>query len=268
VSEIYSEVRTFTPEECAENLKNMAKNRRLNEKMVRKLARALTSGLWRVNGEAVQRNAAGQWMNGQHRFRASVQSGVPLKTLVVYNVPDDAMDTIDTGKSRTAADILSMRGAVHATILAGAINWIFTIDPTGGPLSKGDHASHKEIEDWWLAHPEIIESVERYYRIRHIMPQSLAVALHWLFSISDADEATRFFDDLLQGTTLEADDPVYQLRERLIALKSTRARRSKEDIPTLVIRAWNFRRSGQRGKLITASRSIKGQRRTLPEILP
>src|SRR5215471_13069880 len=243
--EQYSEKVRFTPEECRKHLVNMVSNQRpLNRKKIARMAGDMKSGEFKLNGETLQETPDGKWLNGQHRFHACILAGVPFTSWVVRNVPPEVMNTIDTGKARYGYDVLAMHGVSSYASVAAVIAWIHKIRPEGGTLLNTDLSNESYI-DWYDQHPEISDSVRLCAPFQKTLITSLAAALHWMFSQKSKMQADRFFCDMKSGSNLDANDPVLILRERLLKIKITREKVTQEDIPTLVIRAWNFRRNNK-----------------------
>jgi hypothetical protein len=254
---------TITPMRAQEMLNNSVKTRNIDRSRVRQFMRDMSTNNWKETGEPIQCNEEGKWMNGQHRCTACVESGVSFKTLVVYGVPCDALPYIDSGKSRSAADMLQIHGASFTVILAGAINWTRKIH-SGKPLSQ-DEMTREEMLKWWKDHPEIDLVVEELHPIKKVMPVAMAVGFHWVLARINKEDADKLMHDLMNGTDLAPNDPVHILRERLLDIKLKRPRLNKADIPAMLIRTWNFRRTGLYGKKLFAARIHKGSP-TLPEI--
>ena len=55
-------------------------------------------------------------MNGYHRLSACIEAGVPFRTLLVTGVPHETWTTVDTGKVRSAGDVLSRGKAKYREI--------------------------------------------------------------------------------------------------------------------------------------------------------
>ena len=69
---------TITPEEAAKMLETNQRNRNVSKNAVAAMARDMTAGHWRLNGEAIRIDGDGNLIDGQHRFSACVMSGGPF----------------------------------------------------------------------------------------------------------------------------------------------------------------------------------------------
>src|SRR5271166_4328515 len=100
----------ITPALAKELLLNAKKNRNLNEKTVRRYADDMSAGRWQVNGQGIVIDVQGQMIDGQHRCSAIILSQKAQNIFVVRGVATAAMETMDTGKARSLADVLTLEG--------------------------------------------------------------------------------------------------------------------------------------------------------------
>ena len=97
---------SITPNIATQMLAENVSNRKLKSGLVARYSNAIKKGQWKLNGSAVVFSSDGQLLDGQHRLHSIVQTGVPVSCMVVYGVQPKTMDTIDTGKSRSHADLM------------------------------------------------------------------------------------------------------------------------------------------------------------------
>jgi hypothetical protein len=120
----YEEV-DVTPEVATEWLASMGVNRKLSLSNAEAIALAMTEGNWHNDGTPIRFNENGQMIDGQHRCTAIVETGKTQRLFVVRNVPQEAMTTLDTGKTRSRSDVLSIFDPtvrdVHALAAAATI---------------------------------------------------------------------------------------------------------------------------------------------------
>lgn len=121
------EVREFSPAEAAEILatrngpSHSGKNRPISRSRVEALVRDFNSGSWKLNGQTVKFTAEGRLIDGQHRLQACVETGIPLRTFVLYGLPENAFATIDAGASRNFSRSLKRIGTENHGILANIL---------------------------------------------------------------------------------------------------------------------------------------------------
>jgi len=106
---------TITPE-LAQHLLALINthNRPLSNARVRQYVDVFKRGQYVFNGESIQigitESGHMQLLNGQHRLQACAIAGVPFETVLVLGLPISVFSTIDRGKTRSHADVLSVAG--------------------------------------------------------------------------------------------------------------------------------------------------------------
>ena len=99
----------ITPSIAEEMLLHNGVNRTLNYNRVNQYADDMKSGKWQLNGECIKFYADGSLCDGQHRLKAIVSSGVPVKIGVMRDVMNDV--TIqDRGRNRSLTDSMLLEG--------------------------------------------------------------------------------------------------------------------------------------------------------------
>lgn len=98
---------TVTPELAAHYLQNNKSNRKLHPSHVARLADDIRSGRWQLTHQGIAINRHGELLDGQHRLRAIVATGVAVPMMVATGViSESAMGLmVDVGAVRTATDI-------------------------------------------------------------------------------------------------------------------------------------------------------------------
>lgn len=95
-------------------------NRGLKRHKIRPLVGELRSGGWLVTGETIKFSDR-RLLDGQNRLTACFESGVPIRTHVVFGIPDEAFAIIDTGAPRTGPDVLVCAKVLNPGIIAHAV---------------------------------------------------------------------------------------------------------------------------------------------------
>jgi len=248
--------------------KNNPINRPIRQGSVNVLIEEIKEHGWNLNGETIKFHKDGSLIDGQHRLTAIVQSGVSIKSSIFSGADDDALIKIDTGKARTAADILAMMGYSYPAIRAGGLRLIclysrrfkghrnrFT--PSQIIALQNEHNLNEES-------PVLGKSLTR------LLPPTMACALHHLFSEKDPQAATEFMESLKDGTGLVANSPIYVLREKLIRISKDRNIQHRETMfMAFCIKAWNLTRMGQKCSLIVWRGKIakQGKLEAFPAII-
>lgn len=214
-------VEIITPDEASRILKMNTNNRRMSVPTIEYYKRQIANNLWQSNGETIKIAEDGQLLDGQHRLTAIAQGKLAVEILVVRGLPKDAISTIDTGKVRSPGDHLRVQGFTNDPFtLAAASKVVMAFESDGKYSFKTQKMSPTEIIDWVEGHKDIEFSLKRVPQsIGVLMPRSVAVGLHYVFSLVNQEKAELFFDYVATGNNLSAGHPVLALRARLIAMQ-------------------------------------------------
>jgi hypothetical protein len=262
MSNVSVDRRVITPEIAAKMLERNTINRPMSRIHVAFLKREMTSGKWKFNGDTIVTNGT-RLIDGQHRLRACVESGVSFETLVVEGIEQDVFDTKDIGKRRSKGDTLAVKGEKNTKLLASTL--VFVDEYITGPSMKSKQYTNMDVEALLQKYPDIRPSVTfaSSARKRSAITGTMIAGCHYLFSRKDAELAELFFDALLRGVDLQDDEPVYLLRERLNLNAFSKAKLPQVEIFALMIKAWNATREGRQIKVLRWS---AGQNEDFPRI--
>jgi len=245
---------TVTPQEAREWLdtKN-SRNRPVSENAVAKYAQEMKDGRWKDNGQPILFGESKQLLNGQHRLLACLRSNKPFITSITWGVPDEVFDTIDDANSRSLADVLHIKGETSSNLLSAGLRflWIYTRgEIERRDLRKGQIATKPLLEATLEKHPKMRQSVKFYSMLKQrpgglLIPAGMAIGLHYLFSLVDETKADEFFTRLQSGLELTDDNPIYILRNRLIAgQKEASTKLTPPAMYYYVVISWNAYASG------------------------
>jgi len=235
-----AEVVTITPAMAEEMLKGNKSNRPVLQKHVKFLAQQMLSGVWKTNGEAIKLSGS-NLLDGQHRLMACVRSEMPFTTLIVRDVNSDVFDTLDTGKLRSASDVLAINGAINTRLVASAIRAIYLIRAKK-LYNSVRTTTNAEVLLFAQTNPGIHESaqaVNTMQTAKRLLSGAQAAALHYEFGLRDPQRRDRYFNALETGLGLDATNSVYMLRERLVDNGMNKAKLRPIDILAYAIKAWN-----------------------------
>jgi hypothetical protein len=227
-------------------LANNHGNRFVRPRLVRHYAQQMKDSRWRLNGECIKFATDGHIVDGQHRLNAVVQSGATVEMEVRVGLDRDAALTVDTGATRSAADIMSMRGLTHweADALGGAIKLLINHE-RGGAMWSVWRGDNQEIDHYFEAHQPLYTSLHAIrsacsHRSR-LYPFSLAVAMHFLFARRDSAAADDFFRRLYHGVNISSDEALHWLRRYCESVRDVPGRkRSIHDLAIRTARTWNL----------------------------
>lgn len=253
-------VMKITPEIARAWLETNIHNRPVNETVIARYAEAMKSGQWERNGETIKFADTGALLDGQHRLKAVIQSGVTVETYVVFNLPQKVFDTIDTGKSRTITDLLALDGEPHGNVMGPALRLLYVHDEFGSPTEMGKRLArlitNRDLMETRQRHPELEQSVGFVTGVKGLnkyMGPASAAYLHYMFAKLQPHLADSFFIRLARAQDMEDDHPIFVLRRRLEGMsKATDADRL--EALAITIKAWNIYRQRKTVKLLRWSR--------------
>jgi len=129
---------TIGPAEAKVILEHMSKDqRKLSPAKVREWAKEMTTGRWKVSNDAlVYLSSADEWVNGQHRLHAIIESGTEQDFIVLATEDASIIRVLDGGKARWVSDVLRMQGCnTYSKDIAGVGYWLLSYDR--GLLTSG-----------------------------------------------------------------------------------------------------------------------------------
>lgn len=235
----------ITPQIADALLARNLNNRKIKASQLTLLIGALERGEWRENGSTITFDVAGDLSDGQHRLTACAMSGIPFRTIVVFNLPLDAVETIDIGVKRSLRDLLTRRGEVHTTTLAAALGILFRYQ-RGSMNNSVVRPTPKQAIALLTETPQLRESTKRTLTTKESTKLSHGVlaAFHTLFSAIDASDADYFMDRLASGAGLPESSPLLLLRNMSLQAASNSANPQHISMPVyrqagLLVKAWN-----------------------------
>lgn len=104
----HTAVLSVSPEQAEDLLQNNEGNRKVSPMTLARYAATMRNGDWQVSPEPLIFSPAGRLLNGQHRLRAVIASGVPQAFLCVFSVPESVFAVLDRGKPRTVAQAYNL----------------------------------------------------------------------------------------------------------------------------------------------------------------
>ena len=138
--------------------------------MIKKISAEMQNGYWMKSGDAIQFDRDGQLVDGQHRLLACVHSNIAQEFIVVYGLNPEVIKVLDTGKQRSSADVLSMRGyGKDSTILANLSKAILSFKEIGTyqlnghrALKGGKFVTNSKIVEFLEGNETVKQFVTRY----------------------------------------------------------------------------------------------------------
>jgi hypothetical protein len=252
---VRSRVQIITPARAADWLRANTTNRPLSRPVVRSFAEAMRRGEWLVTHQGIAFDVNGVLVDGQHRLAAIIEADQPVEVTVFTDVAEGAFDVLDTGKRRTAADVLAIEGEKNSILLAAMVRivWLYQNRPdlnwSGGAAGVTNHQIVQTLEQ----HPKVRDFVGLGEQIAAAtgMIKSAAGAASYLVeqAVKRAD-LTPWYDGIIEGTGLSKGDARLQLRRVMFNMTRSHAgqpmrRRDTREHVALYIKAFNAWHTGQ-----------------------
>lgn len=210
--------------------------RKLNNSNVKTLQKQLEEGKWEFNGDAVRQDVNGNISDGMHRLTACVRSKIAFVTLFVKGLPTEAIHTIDRGRGRTLAEILTIKKgskikypqkiASCATFVYDFSKGRYSIAARGGRSGEGKHKAMDPTDflNWVEENPNIFGFVEDNMKVLNngdrLVNAKTFLGLKWVLDSVDKERSDRFFQLLSDGVGLTKGHPVHALRRKIIRHKT------------------------------------------------
>jgi hypothetical protein len=249
-----AELKIVTPKMAEEMLRKNHNNRKVNQRHVSSLKKQMKEGKWLITGEAIKLDKFGNVLDGQHRLTAIVQSECPINIMVISDLDPEIFTVIDTGRTRTAGDVLHINGAENSALVASVIKTVINLKK--GVITGKNSVPNRDIL-FFLEQNEV--KIKDAYSEKSItgkiLTKSTSISLFYLLSELNREQAKVFMSKLESGLDLAAGSPIYVLRQRLILNNSSKAKLSSVDKIALVIKAWNLFRQDKECKTIRYDRS-------------
>lgn len=237
-------IEVVTPETAKKWLDRNRRNRKVNSRRIAFYLDQMKRGTWQFVGDSIRFDTNGDLADGQHRLLALIEYGRSLEMVVVRGLKPEAFHVIDTGKSRSAGDVISILGNANATTMAATTKTIIMFKQ--GRYSNKDQiirgVSNTEVVNFVKKHPALDEivsySMALWYQFRAI-PSSALAALYFIISAKDEKKAEVFFSKYASGANLTEGSPIRSLRNRLIQDTNNQSQLTRRDKMALFIHAWN-----------------------------
>lgn len=252
---IKTDVVTITPTIAEKLLSRNTHNRNVSRTNYNKVREAMVAGEWELNGEAIKVATNGRILDGQHRLLVSAENNLTFTTLIVYGLPSEIQDTMDTGKARSIGDVLRLNGINAANETAGIATALVRLEKygiraalhgTSGGGREGYSVTSRQVLDRCIAEPSITELISIVRNVRKLGTGAVVPGmLYYIFSGIDVDDTEYFFEKLASGEGLESGSPILALRNALISMAGERGAKNRHYLAAIFIKAWNKYRVGE-----------------------
>src|SRR6478752_7201216 len=160
-----------TPEVANRMLDRNTHNRPLKQGDILKWATEMEAGNWQLNGEAIKVATNGDILDGQHRLYAVAlqDDGKAIPFTVIRGLAPEAQKTMDQGRRRDLADILSLEGVDASRSLAAAIRMFLAMDRGLLFVDRKQMAavlSTTVLADWAVENEDLVDLMRNALRFK------------------------------------------------------------------------------------------------------
>jgi hypothetical protein len=220
--------------------------RRVDERQVAKIARAIAADEWRQNGATLVFNKRGELIDGQHRAHAIIKANRAVWSLVATEVDstEQTFQTIDDSKARTVGDFLQCKNVCHVAAVA-RLYWSVS---NGFWPSEQFRAPIADVLKLAAPHLEVMA------QSKNVTDQAMKVTgfgaflgFIWFYYRDilhlNASRVDSFFERLGSGLNLASGDPVAALRNRCLG-QTQNSRIVRKSMFGLITKALNAHMRG------------------------
>jgi hypothetical protein len=265
LSTMWSQIFEITPEMAREILRFQPSQRMLYPTTVAHFAALIRDGDFQTTHQGIAFDERGELSDGQHRLTACVETGIPIRVMVSFNVPRATFEAVDGGRTRSVADHLFTGKLVGDMRIAGTISaagrvlhsWDRGLDPTVKDPGRG--AGAKQIRLAMGHHPLLRDTCEWCLanrgdrRVQHL---AAFAALLTVFREVNDGRAMHFADQVVNGESIAEGDPAHTLRKAMQPERKTLKNRAV--FMYRLTWAWNAFYRGEKPTYLLAGPSRAG----------
>ncbi len=262
--------------EAEKLLGSNVRNRNIRDGRVRNYAVDMLSEDWLEAGETVKFDTNNEITDGQHRLlglllatgKEKIRLGgreyepnpdLKVWLTIVRGLDPKSQRAVDIGASRSLADTLHLEyGEQNAMMLAAIIRIVQSWEAGyRRQIAKRELATNATILAFFEKNKDVVRqlAVQVKQEIKHIpLAPSVLALCHYILEERDPGDAEVFFTRLADGQGLFKGDPIYELRERLKALRDEHgagSHRLTAYTLALVIKAWNAYRNNEKINILS-----------------
>ncbi len=264
ITSVGSAVVTTAPVEVTPELARLwlefnVNNRHVNPSRVAQIARDMSAGLWKQNGDSIRFDREGRLIDGQHRLLAVIESGKSLSTFVVRGLEPEAQTTIDTGQARSAGQQLHLLGFSNATKAASVVVTLWRLIHAPDKVwAVSNMPSKAEQIEFAMMHRDAITRAVNYgsdaWRELRAKISAYGAAAAYIELNGRAEEFGDFHTTLLRGSNLAPGDPRLEYRSRLAKSKSIKSAWDTQAWAAMTVKAFNAYVTGKDIKTLRFTR--------------
>jgi hypothetical protein len=249
----------ITPKIAIDYLQNNIVNRTLSFRKVNQYVDDILNDNWLSNsGEGISFDWNGNLINGQHRLNAIIKANKSVSMYVFTNCDPQSFKYIDTAKSRSAGDVLSIDGVKNSNHTAAIITSYYYLKNKYTGIDAGHRSELKltnfKILDLYQKNQDFYNSTINYItascaKFNRIVTSSLLGGVYCMFYEKDPQIAKMFIDELV-GYSPKTHNSTILLAEVLLKNKISTKKLPASYLIAYFYKAWNSYRLKKDIKLL------------------
>lgn len=243
----------ITPDMAPSLLAKKRPSGKRNAAAVSAYAQAMRGGEWVLNGMPIILSRNDVLLDGLQRLYACIDAKTPFVTVLVENVPDDTLHTIDQQRRRSFTGVLETRGIPRPAAVAGLLAKLIRYED--GTLTRGTSTPPwSRMERALDANRADIDTAVKFSfdHPARLLTESIRTPLSFMGLQTDRTAIRRFLDAIAHPERFDANEPGVMIRRRLVEGRSDRAvRLNATALFAVCIKAINDTMSGRRSDAYT-----------------
>ena len=260
-------IETITPEIAQKILDEQNPNnyRNLKPAVVAMYAKDMKEGKWIKNGDCIRFDQNGVLLDGQHRLRAIVESGIPQDFVIVEDVPSEGVKTIDIGHKRSIEDYLKRAESAYTANATSVVRQAIQFTRRmrcQGQSNANVGISNMEVVDEFSKHKEEYIDATKFGKDisvssqRALKPAEVGALYYYLAYVFEGGCGTgcvaSFFANI-KGAAPAGDTIYSKTLNTLLKARDKVQRLSPVERITLYMQCWNAMVRGNTKRLATNS---------------
>jgi hypothetical protein len=228
----------ITPGQAQEYIQNSEasgfKNRKISEQTVERYSKAFKDGKWDAYSSTVHIDAEGVLINGYHRMWACIMSDTGFNTILVTS-PNrrQTFVNVDTGKPRTASDIIGISGWTNTHNLSAAIRLRIRHRETGYPYHNMP-VSNDDVLTFCEDNESQLKNIQKSLPSAAFKITAPSKLMFLMLAARNLSRCKTFVNEVVNGyeetgNGLPKTSPSFQLREKLLAARLAKKFNRKQD---------------------------------------
>ena len=232
------------------------KNRKVSSSQITFLSNEMRNNRFIENGESIVFDNEGQLKDGQHRLRAIVNTGLSYYIPIVRGVQKKSMATYDTGRNRSAGDILSLNNYLYPTTLSATIKLIDLYSVKNSRRASSTSSMRREAltnqqiltyceenYDWILDTIKKVKPIYELSKPKVLALPSLSLIAYLIGGEKPSSNVISFLKNLI-GLQKEEGTAASYLYTKLLNSKINKDPLNFYWILGMTIKAWNYYSDG------------------------